>query len=50
MTINAVDVIKTKRDGYRLSDQQIRWMIMHYAGGLHGYRCEVAQHQRSMPW
>ncbi|MGH2788341.1 MAG: thymidine phosphorylase [Actinomycetota bacterium] len=31
--MNAVDVIRTKRDGERLSDEQIRWFIDAYTGG-----------------
>lgn len=30
---SAVEVIKTKRDGQRLSDEQIRWFIANYAMG-----------------
>ena len=32
--MDAVDVIRTKRDGARLSDEQIRWFIKSYTGGL----------------
>jgi thymidine phosphorylase len=31
--VNAVDVIRTKRDGARLSDEQIRWFIDAYTNG-----------------
>jgi len=39
--MNAVDVIRTKRDGGRLSDEQIRWFITAYTAG------EVADEQAS---
>jgi thymidine phosphorylase len=32
--LNAVDVIRVKRDGGRLSDEQIRWFINAYTDGL----------------
>ncbi|MDZ4825815.1 MAG: thymidine phosphorylase [Actinomycetota bacterium] len=41
MTINAVDVIRTKRDGAELSDEQIRWFLAAYTAG------EVADEQAS---
>ncbi len=31
--MNAVDVIRTKRDGQRLSDEQIRWFLAAYTAG-----------------
>jgi len=37
--VNAVDVIRTKRDGGRLSDEQIRWFLRSYTAG------EVADEQ-----
>ena len=37
--MNAVDVIRTKRDGGRLSDEQIRWFLRSYTAG------EVADEQ-----
>jgi thymidine phosphorylase len=39
--MDAVDVIRTKRDGHRLSDEQIRWFIDAYTKG------EVADEQAS---
>jgi thymidine phosphorylase len=39
--MNAVDVIRTKRDGAELSDEQIRWFLRAYTGG------EVADEQAS---
>jgi thymidine phosphorylase len=33
---NAVDLIRAKRDGLRLTDAQIRWLITAYAGGPAG--------------
>jgi thymidine phosphorylase len=39
--MDAVDVIRTKRDGHRLSDDQIRWFIGAYTAG------EVADEQAS---
>ena len=31
--VNAVDVIRTKRDGGRISDEQIRWFLAAYTAG-----------------
>jgi thymidine phosphorylase len=39
--VNAVDVIRTKRDGGRLTDEQIRWFMSSYTAG------EVADEQAS---
>jgi thymidine phosphorylase len=39
--ISAVDVIRAKRDGHRLTDEQIDWIISHYTSG------DVAEEQMS---
>jgi thymidine phosphorylase len=39
--MDAVDVIRTKRDGHRLSDEQITWFIDAYTAG------DVADEQAS---
>ena len=31
--MNALDIIRTKRDGRELSDEQIQWFIEHYTDG-----------------
>ena len=41
MSLSAVDVIRTKRDGGELSPEQIDWMLRAYTAG------EVAEEQMS---